>query len=216
LRLFITFEGGEGCGKSTQARTLWKKLDQESIPAILTHEPGGTALSNEIRKLLKNRLDSHILPQAELFLFAACRSQLLGDVIQPALAQGKLVVCDRFAHSTLAYQGYGRGLDLTVIQTVNNLATENIKPDFTILLDLPPELALARKRSLKDRFELEDLSFHRRVRQGYLKMAAEEPDSWLVVDASLPKKKIAQIIWEQVSHLLSIQSPSQTQSISLT
>jgi len=212
LRLFITFEGGEGCGKSTQAGILWRKLYQENVPAILTHEPGGTALGNEIRRLLKKRQGSLISPQAELFLFAACRGQLLAEVIHPALAEGRVVVCDRFAHSTLAYQGYGRGLDSTVIETINNLATQNLKPDLTILLDTPPEQALARKRSLKDRFELEDLSFHRRVREGYLKTAATDPDHWLVIDASLPKRRIAEIIWEQVSRLLPRPSSLRTES----
>ena len=211
MRLFITFEGGEGCGKSTQARTLWRKLHQENVPAILTHEPGGTALGNEIRRLLKKRQGSHISPQAELFLFAASRVQLLAQIIRPALAEGRVVVCDRFAHSTLAYQGYGRGLDLTVIDTINNLATQNLKPDLTILLDTPPERGLARKHSLKDRFELEDLSFHRRVREGYLKTAATDPDHWLVIDASLPKNKISKIVWEKVSQLLSSSSSLRTE-----
>ena len=199
---FITFEGGEGCGKSTQSRLLLKKLEQQNIPAVLTHEPGGTALGDEIRKTLKRKRDSFISPRAELFLLAASRVQLLAEIIRPALEEGKVVVCDRFTHSTLVYQGYGRGLDLTTVETVNNIATQDLKPDLTILLDISPEQGLARKRSLKDRFELEDLSFHRRVREGYLKMAAAEPDRWLVIDASLPKRKIAEIIRDRVSKLL--------------
>jgi len=202
LGLFITFEGGEGCGKSTQSRLLLKKLEQQNIPAVLTHEPGGTALGDELRKVLKKKRDSFISPQAELFLLAASRVQLLAEIIRPALEEGKVVVCDRFTHSTLAYQGYGRGLDLTTVETVNNIATQDLKPDLTILLDISPEQGLARKRSLKDRFELEDLSFHRRVREGYLKIAAAEPDRWLVIDASLPKHKIAEIIRDRVSKLL--------------
>ena len=202
MGLFITFEGGEGCGKSTQSRLLLKKLKQQDIPAVLTHEPGGTALGDEIRKALKRKRDSFISPQAELFLLAASRVQLLAEIIRPALEEGKVVVCDRFTHSTLVYQGYGRGLDLTTVETVNNIATQDLKPDLTILLDISPEQGLARKRSLKDRFELEDLSFHRRVREGYLKMAAAEPDHWLVIDASLPKRKIAEIIRDRVSKLL--------------
>ncbi len=199
---FITIEGGEGCGKSTQSRLLLKKLEQQNIPAILTHEPGGTALGDEIRKALKRKRDSFISPQAELFLLAASRVQLLAEIIRPALEEDKVVVCDRFTHSTLVYQGYGRGLDLTIVETVNNIATQDLKPDLTILLDISPEQGLARKRSLKDRFELEDLSFHRRVREGYLKIAAAEPDRWLVIDASLPKRKIADIIRDRVSKLL--------------
>ncbi len=202
MGLFITFEGGEGCGKSTQSRLLLKKLEQQNIPVVLTHEPGGTALGNELRKTLKRKGDSSISPQAELFLLAASRTQLVAEVIRPALEEGKVVLCDRFTHSTMVYQGYGRGLDFTAIKMVNNMATKNLNPDLIILLDISPEQGLARKRSLKDRFELEDLSFHRRVREGYLKMAAAEPDRWLMIDASLPKGKIAEIIWDRVSQLL--------------
>lgn len=169
---------------------------------VLTHEPGGTALGNELRKALKRKRGSSISPQAELFLVAASRAQLVAELIRPALEEGKVVICDRFTHSTMVYQGYGRGLDFTAIQMVNNMATGNLNPDLIILLDISPEQGLARKRSLKDRFELEDLSFHRRVREGYLKMAAAEPDRWLVIDASLPKAKIAEIIWDRVSRLL--------------
>ncbi|NWF77490.1 MAG: dTMP kinase [Chloroflexi bacterium] len=202
MGLFIAFEGGEGCGKSTQARLLLKKLEQQNVPVILTHEPGGTSLGNEIRKALKKKRGSLVSPQAELLLFAASRAQLVAEVIRPALQEGKVVICDRFTYSTSVYQGYGRGLDLATIEMVNNMATGNLHPDLIILLDISPEQGLARKRSLKDRFELEDLSFHRRVREGYLKMAAAEPDRWLVIDASLPKGKIAEIIWGRVSQLL--------------
>jgi len=202
LGLFITFEGGEGCGKSTQSRLLLKKIEQQNIPVVLTHEPGGTALGNELRKALKRKRDSSISPQAELFLVAASRAQLVAELIRPALEEGKVVLCDRFTHSTMVYQGYGRGLDFTAINMVNNMATGNLNPNLIILLDISPEQGLARKQSLKDRFELEDLSFHRRVREGYLKMAAAEPDRWLVIDASLPKRKIAEIIWDRVSQLL--------------
>jgi len=202
LGLFITFEGGEGCGKSTQSRLLLKQLEQRNIPVVLTHEPGGTALGNELRKTLKRKRDSSISPQAELFLLAASRAQLVTELIRPALEEGKVVLCDRFTHSTMVYQGYGRGLDFTAIKMVNNMATENLNPDLIILLDISPEQGLARKQSLKDRFELEDLSFHRRVREGYLKMAEAEPDRWLVIDASLPKGKIAEIIWDRVGRLL--------------
>jgi dTMP kinase len=203
LGLFITFEGGEGCGKSTQSRLLLKKLEQQNVPVVLTHEPGGTALGNELRRTLKRKRDSSISSQAELFLLAASRAQLVADVIRPALEEGKVVLCDRFTHSTMVYQGYGRGLDFTAINMVNNMATGNLNPDLIIFLDISPEQGLARKRSLKDRFEQEDLSFHRRVRKGYLKLAAAEPDRWLVIDASLAKGKIAEIIWDRVSQLLS-------------
>jgi dTMP kinase len=203
LGLFITFEGGEGCGKTTQSKLLLKRLEQQNVPVVLTHEPGGTALGNELRKALKRKRDSSISSQAELFLLGASRAQLVAEVIRLALEEGKVVICDRFTHSTMVYQGYGRGLDFTAIKMVNNMATGYLNPDLIILLDISPEQGLARKRSLKDRFELEDLSFHRRVREGYLKMAAAEPDRWLVIDASLPKGKIAEIIWDRVSRLLS-------------
>jgi len=203
LAPFITFEGGEGSGKSTQARLLLKKLEEQHIPAVLTHEPGGTALGNELRKALKTKQGAHISPRAELLLFAASRAQLIDELIRPALEEGRVVVCDRFTHSTIVYQGCGRGLDLTIVDAVNSIATQNLKPDLTILLDIPPEKGLTRRRSLEDRFELEDLSFHHRVRQGYLKMAAAEPGRWLVIDASLPKVEIADIIWGRVSQLLS-------------
>jgi dTMP kinase len=202
LGLFITFEGGEGCGKSTQSRLLLKKLERQNIPVVLTHEPGGTALGNELRKALKKKRGSFISPQAELFLVAASRAQLVAEVIHPALEEGKVVICDRFTYSTLVYQGYGRGLELSFVETVNNVATGNLKPDLTILLDISPDQGLARKRSLRDRFELEDLSFHRRVREGYLRMVAAESERWLVIDASLPKEKVAGIIWDRVSRLL--------------
>ncbi|MCK5123588.1 MAG: dTMP kinase, partial [Dehalococcoidia bacterium] len=192
----------EGCGKSTHSRLLLKKLEQQNIPAVLTHEPGGTALGDELRRALKKRRDSFISPQAELFIVAASRAQLVAALIRPALQEGKVVICDRFTHSTMVYQGYGRGLDFTAIQMVNNMATLNLNPDLIILLDISPEQGLARKRRLKDRFELEGLSFHRRVREGYLKMATAEPARWLVIDASLPKGKVAEIIWNRVSQLL--------------
>jgi len=201
LSLFITFEGGEGCGKSTQARLLLRKLEQQGIPTILTHEPGGTALGNEIRILLKRKQGSSISPQAELFLFAASRVQLVAELVRPALQEGKVVICDRFTYSTIVYQGYGRGLDLATVSVVNTMATGNLNPDLTILLDMPSEQGLERRRSSKDRFELEDLSFHHRVREGYLKMATAEPDRWLLIDASLAKAKIAEIIWDKVRKL---------------
>jgi dTMP kinase len=202
LGLFITFEGGEGCGKSTHSRLLLKKLERRNIPAVLTHEPGGTVLGDELRSLLKTMKGSPISARAELFLLAASRAQLVAEVIAPALKEDKVVICDRFTHSTMVYQGYGRGLDFTAIRMVNNMATRHLSPDLTILLDIAPEEGLARKRSLKDRFELENLSFHRRVREGYLRMADAEPDRWLVIDASLAKARVADIIWGEVSALL--------------
>ena len=203
MALFVTFEGGEGCGKSTQARALHKRVSESGIPVLLSHEPGGTPLGKEARRCLKQTRKSEISLLAELFLFAASRAQLVAEVIRPSLARGVMVICDRYADSTVAYQGYGRGLDLDVIQAVNTTATQGLLPDLVILLDLPVEMGLARKRSARqDRFEREEAAFHHRVREGYLKMAAADPQRWLVVDATLPKKKVEQIIWERVGRLL--------------
>jgi dTMP kinase len=201
--LFITFEGGEGCGKSFQSRVLYRKLLGLNIPVELTYEPGGTILGNEVRRLLKRKDQAAIFPETELFLFAACRIQLVNEVICPNLEEGKVVICDRFADSTIAYQGYGRGIDLEIIKTINHIATKGIEPDLTILLDMPPEKGLSRKRTKnKDRFEQTEMSFHKRVRDGYLKLAAEEMERWMTIDATLSKIKISDIIWHRVSQLL--------------
>ena len=209
MSLFIAFEGGEGCGKSTQAKALWKKLSRLGIPAELTHEPGGTTLGNELRHLLKRKRQDTISPEAELLLFAASRIQLVSEVIRPKLREGKVVICDRFADSTTAYQGYGRGIDLANIKAINELSTQSIKPDLTILLDTSTQKGLSRKQSkMKDRFETEEIAFHNRVRDGYLRLAAQEPERWLVIDATLTKAKIGKIIWDRVNQLLQAENVS--------
>jgi len=204
MSLFITFEGGEGCGKSVQSRVLYKRLAQSAIPAVLTHEPGGTPLSKKIRGWLKRADDISISPLTELLLFNASRTQLIEEVIRPELEKGKVVICDRYADSTTAYQSYGRGLDLGMVTAINNIATGGLKPALTVLLDISAEEGLARKKR-RDRFEREDIAFHQRVREGYLKLAKEEPERWLVIDATQSKEKIAGIIWQKVSQLLSQQ-----------
>jgi len=204
MGLFITLEGGEGCGKSTQARLLYRRLSKLAIPALLTHEPGVTTLGRKITRLLKWSQDMAISPISELLLFNTSRAQLVADVIRPNLEKGTIVICDRYADSTTAYQGYGRGLDLTMVKDVNSIGTTGLLPDLTILLDMPVEKGLARKKSQRqDRFEAEAVNFHRRVREGYLKLAAQEPKRWLVIDATRSKGEIADIIWQQVSKLLS-------------
>lgn len=193
--MFITVEGCEGCGKSTQARLLHSNLLSKGIPATLTQEPGGTPLGLAVRDLLKLRRDLDIRPEAELMLFNACRAQLVRDMIRPALDAGKTVVCDRFADSTVAYQGYGRGLDLGQIEYVNRIATGGIKPDITILLDIQPETGLERKRNIEaDRFDNESILFHRRVREGYLREAGKEPERWVVIKAEQPIESISKAI----------------------
>ncbi len=213
MGLFIAFEGGEGSGKSTQAASLYHHLFKLGIPSILTHEPGGTALGEKIRLLLKQPSvgiakkgtqipPSHICKKAELFLFLASRAQLVSEVISLALEEGRVVICDRYSSSTLAYQGYGRGLELDVIEQGNTLAVQKTLPNLMILLDIPVESGLARKGMVNlDRFEKEELDFHRRVLKGYRVMAAAEPSHWLVVDATLPRKEVEQLIWQRVEPL---------------
>jgi dTMP kinase len=203
MALFITFEGGEGSGKSTQAKALYRRLCQLAIPALLTHEPGGAPLGRKIARLLKWAQDVDISPVAELLLFNVSRAQLVTEIIRPNLESGKVVICDRYVDSTTAYQGYGRELDLSVVATINEAGTLGLIPDSTILLDMPVEEALARKRGKKqDRFEQEAIAFHQRVRDGYLKLAAAEPERWLVVDANKSKNEIAEVIWQRISKLL--------------
>jgi dTMP kinase len=203
MSLFITFEGGEGCGKSVQAKELLRRLSRLAIPVLLTHEPGGTPFGKKLGRWLKWAQDADISPLTELMLFNASRAQLVAEVIQPSLKSGKVVISDRYAGSTTAYQGYGRELELAMVKATNNAATRGLKPDLIILLDIPVEEGLARKRKRnQDRFEREALAFHQRVREGYLKMAADEPERWLVVDASQSKRKIADIIWQRVSQLI--------------
>jgi len=204
MSLFITFEGGEGCGKSVQSKELYRRLSQLAIPALLTHEPGGTPFGKKLGRWLKWTQDEDISPLTELMLFNASRAQLVTEVIQPGLESGKVVISDRYADSTTAYQSYGRGLNLEMVKAINNAATQGLKPDLTILLDISAEKGLARKRAKRqDRFEQEALAFHQRVWEGYLKLAADDPERWLVVDASQSKRKIAEIIWQRVSQLLS-------------
>ena len=204
MSLFITFEGGEGSGKSVQAKALYRRLLRMNIPAMLTHEPGVTTLGRKITRWLKWGKDMGISPRAELMLFNASRAQLVEEVIRPSLKNDRVVICDRYADSTTAYQSYGRGLDLEMVEAVNESAMQGIKPALTVLLDLPVEAGLARKKGSKpDRFEQEAIDFHQRVRQGYLTMAKKEPDRWLVVDATQSRGKIAAIIWQRVSQLLS-------------
>jgi len=203
MALFITFEGGEGCGKSVQAKALYRRLSQSAIPARLTHEPGGTPCGNKIGRWLKWAKHTDISPLTELLLFNASRAQLVSEVIRPNLKNGMVVICDRYADSTTAYQSYGRGLDLEMVKAINDAATQGLKPDLTVLLDIPVEEGLARKRVKKqDRFEQEDIAFHQRVREGYLKLAVNEPERWLVIDATQPKENIAEIIWQKVRQLI--------------
>ena len=169
---------------------------------MLTHEPGGTLLGNKLRRWVK--WGRGVTVQTELFLFLASRSQLVTRVIRPALEKGNIVICDRYDASTFAYQGYGRGMDLDFLKNVNSFVTDGLFPDLIVLLDLSAEQGLERKKMKLDVFEREEFLFHQKVREGYLKMAAADPERWMVIDATLPEVKIREIIWERVSQLLQL------------
>jgi dTMP kinase len=195
--VFIVFEGGEGSGKSTQARALHRRLLRLKIATTLTQDPGGTAIGGRIERWLKEASDIPV--QAELLLFTAARALLTEEVIMPALEAGIVVICDRYGPSTIAYQGYGRMLDLDTVSAVNRLASGGLQPDIAFLLDIPPEEGLARKKSwAADRFQQEPLDFHRRVREGYLKAATDDPHHWLVLDGSLPRRLLESLVWDRV------------------
>jgi dTMP kinase len=191
--LFITFEGGEGSGKSTQADLLAQRLEAAGQRVPRLREPGGTPLGEELRQLLLHR-QTAMSPTAELLLFLAARAELVRSVLQPALAEEAIVICDRFSDSTFAYQGYGRGLDLAELRRLNAFATDGLVPDLTVLLDLPVAAGRARKQRDEDAFQREDDAFHERVRQGYLELARQDPDRWLVLDATLPVEELARAI----------------------
>jgi dTMP kinase len=198
--LFIVFEGGEGSGKSTQAKALEKQLRKLGYPVMHTHEPGGTLLGDKLRRWLK--WGRGLTIKTELLLFLASRSQLVSRVIRPALEEGYIVICDRFEPSTFAYQGYGRGMDLGLLATLNGLVTDGLKPDLILLLDLQAEEGLARKKIKLDCFEREEVAFHHKVREGYLQMAAAEPERWMVVDGTLPEHAVRDLIWKRVEQLV--------------
>ena len=203
---FLTFEGIEGSGKSTQLGLLLVRLRADGWPVREAREPGGTDLGERIRRLLLARELGFMTAEAELFLYLASRAQLTRAVIRPALARGEVVVCDRYADSTLAYQGYGRRLDLGRVRDLNRLATGRLSPDLTVLLDLPVDEGLARLEprggGTQDRIEAEDPAFHRRVRAGYLDAAAAEPARFLVLDARWAEADLAEAIWTAVAACL--------------
>lgn len=190
----ITFEGIEGCGKTTQIRLLAAALTEAGHRVTLTREPGGCPIADKIRAILLDAENSAMTPSAELLLYAAARAQHISEIISPALGRGDIVLCDRFTDATLAYQGYGRGLDRSKIMQLNDLATAGCRPDLTILIDCPVETGLRRAMARieaatladsgtkrEERFEMESRQFHQRVRDGYLTLASESPDRFIVV-----------------------------------
>ncbi len=186
--MFITLEGPEGSGKTSQIPPLTRFLQDQGLLVITTREPGGTDIGDQVRAVLTNLSNTSMHPRTEILLFLAARAQLVEQCIRPALNQGKLVLCDRYADSTLAYQGYGHGTDLALLRQLLNFATGSLWPDLTILLDIDPEKGLQRKRSGGEwnRLDAYELAFHQRVWKGYQALAQQEPQRWAIVDASQP------------------------------
>ena len=200
MACFIVFEGGDGSGKSTQVHSLLRRLRRRGIKVLSTYEPGGTPLGRALRSLLKS--GEPIDAISELMLFEAARAQLVSQVIQPFLDDGGVVISDRFTSSTTAYQGYGRGIDLDLIERLNFAATKGLKPDLTVLLDLPVETALARKERGVDNFDDAPLNFHQNIRQGFISLATANPRSWLVLDGQRTPKELSLDIWNKVQEIL--------------
>lgn len=198
--LFLTFEGPEGAGKSTQTRLLAQWLSEQGHSIVQTREPGGTALGKDVRQLLLHQ--DHMVPEAEYLLYSADRAEHMQTLIKPALETGQIVLCDRWLDSSLAYQGYGRGLDLEWLRAVAVGATQGVKPVRTFLFDLPPEVGLARFES-RDRLEREPLEFHQRVREGYLELAKLEPERFVVLDATQTPEQLQDQLRAHLTQLLS-------------
>ena len=200
--IFITFEGTDASGKTTQIGLLSEYLEKKGVPHIVTREPGGTAIGEKIRTIILDKENSEMLPATEALLYAASRAQLTGQVVRPALREGKVVISDRFLDSSIAYQGYGRNLG-DMIRRINEPAVEGLKPDLTILLKTDP--AAMRKRrdaSLEDRMDSQKLEFHREVLRGYLTLSQEEPERLFVIDGERPVDEIAKAIRERVGRFV--------------
>ena len=186
--MFITLEGPEGSGKTSQLPSLADFLRGEGYEVLTTREPGGTPISDQIREILTSMKNQELQPRTEILLFLAARAQLVEEVIKPALAAGKIVLCDRYGDSTLAYQGYGHGLDLAILKQMLGFATDHLKPDLSLLLDLDVEAGLARKKKISEwnRLDAYEVQFHQRVRNGYHALIQAEPLRWKTIDATLP------------------------------
>ncbi len=196
--LFITFEGADGCGKTTQMQLLAEYLENHGHDVVLTREPGGKGLGEKVREILLN-YDGEVSDRCESFLFLADRAQNIDIIVNPAVNAGKFVLCDRHTDSTVAYQGYGRGLDLERINQLNDIATNGRKPDLTFLFDIDTETSMQRVGKEKDRMESAGLEFHNRVRNGYLKLAKQEPERIKVIDATKSIEEIHQEVLSQLA-----------------
>jgi dTMP kinase len=199
--MFITLEGPEGGGKTSHVPPLVEFLKQQGVQVCATCEPGGTGISDQVRDILKNTANTEMHPRTEILLFCAARAQLVEQVIRPGLEKGYTFISDRYADSTLAYQGYGHGVDLDVLRQLLNFATGGRWPDLTLLLDIETEAGLNRKRTQKEdwnRFEEYDLDFHRRVREGYLALARQEPQRWKIINADQPWESVQQALQSTV------------------
>lgn len=199
----VTFEGGEGAGKSTQIRLLADRLAASGYRVRLLREPGGTAVGEAVRSILLDTAHAGMDPRAELLLYEAARAQLVGEVIEPALESGEIVLCDRFYDSTTAYQGFGRALDVQRVGDLNELATGGLRPDLTIVLDIDPRAGVTRATAHgADRLEAEGDSFHELVRSGFLEIAAREPERVIVIDGARSVDDVASDVWVAVSERL--------------
>ena len=193
--LFITFEGADGCGKTTQLNLLKDYLENNGYEVVLTREPGGKGLGEKVREILLN-YDGEVSNRCESFLFLAVRAQNIDIIVNPAIEQGKIVLCDRHTDSSVAYQGYGRGLDINQINTLNNLATNNKKPDLTLVFDVDIETSMQRVGNEKDRMESAGKDFFNRVRNGYLELAKQEPERIKVVDSTKSIQEVQKDVLE--------------------
>ena len=202
---FITFEGSEGCGKTTQIEALAKALEAKGKTVFITREPGGTLIGEKIRNLLQDpSLKNEISDMAELLLFSASRAELIASRIQPALKRGEIVICDRFYDSTYVYQGLGRAIGMDIVEQLNQMTVGTLKPDLTILLDLDAKVGIERAKSRQsgelDRIENESITFFEAVRNGYLELAQKEPERFKTIDGLLSVDAIKEIVWDTVEN----------------
>jgi dTMP kinase len=210
LALFITFEGVEGSGKTTQIGRLKRYLAKRGIPCKVTREPGGCPIGERVRKILLNPNHQEMTPLSELLLYEASRAQHMKEVIKPLLKKGGVILCDRFSDASIAYQGYGRKVDLKLVERLNRLSSQGVKPDLTLLLDCPSDVGIKRalqrnealKKEKEDRFEREKFQFHQRVRRGYLSIAKKEPDRVKVIDTREGEEKVFEKIRRIVDDFL--------------